>query len=84
MSKFQVGDWIIQQHQQGAHPRLVIGLTDDPVIVRVYCPDSVGGYRRVHVWSHDLYAPANVKSQGAVEEHLVSEAYAKVAVKPWW
>ena len=58
MSKFQVGDWIIQQHQNRAHPRLVIGLTDDPDIVKVYCPDT--GYRNVHAWSHSLHAAAHL------------------------
>lgn len=82
MSRFQVGDWIIQQHQRGAHPRLVVGLADDPEVVRVYCPDN--GYRRVHVWSHDLYAAASDDSRLTVEEHLVSEAYASIASKSWW
>lgn len=81
---FQVGDWIVQRHQHEALPRLVVGLTDDPNLVRVYCPSTAGLYRKVFTWAHDLFRSATADSLRDVEDHLISEAYAICAAKQHW
>lgn len=84
--KFKVGDVILQRYQQGALPRTVVALTDDPGIVVVFCPNenTPDGFRKVDTWSHDLIHEADEDSLKEASDHLSSDRYRRVTSRPQW
>lgn len=80
---FSVGDLVIQRHQRGAMPRLVISLTDNPDVVVVF-DSGDQKYRRIFVQAHDLVTKATDSTREQAIDHTLSEAYAWTTSEPWW
>lgn len=78
----KVGDVILQKHQKDAPPRLVVAATDDPEIVVVHDPEL--GYRKVHVWAHDVIAPASGDTEREARERISTKEYAETISRPHW
>jgi hypothetical protein len=75
MTSFQPGDHIIQRHQRGAVPVLVIASTDNPNVVTVWDPQQQK-YKGVIVQGYDLVQAASDATVKEAIDHVLTEAYA--------
>jgi hypothetical protein len=75
MKPFEPGDQVIQRHQRGAVPVLVIAATENPDVVTVWDP-ATQKYRGILVQGYDLVLPATDVTVREAIDHVLSEAYA--------
>ena len=71
---FAPGDQVIQRHQHGAQPVLVVATTDNPDVVVVVDP-ATRRYRRVLAWAYDLVSHATPESVTEAVDHTLTEAF---------
>lgn len=75
------GDQVIQRHQRGARPVLVVSTTDNPDVVVVFDPASQQ-YRRALTWAYDLVSHANPTSTNEAIDRSLTEAFDALIKSP--
>lgn len=75
------GDLVIQRHQRGTAPVLVISTTETPDIVTVWDP-STQKYRGIVSSGYDLVTPASSATVREAIDRLLTEAYASTPGLP--
>lgn len=81
---FNTGDLIVQRHQTGAQPCLVLGVPDpDAGVVVVWSPGEQR-YKRVFAAAYDLVSAATVASLESAVDHTLSEAYERTTSSAQW
>lgn len=80
---YSPGDLIVQCHQSGAQPCLVVATTDASDVVVVWSP-AKGRYRRVFSSAYDLVQPATEGSRAEAVDRSLSEAYARTTAQKHW